>query len=64
MSEQNQNINVRISGDHKRWLEATSAANKNCGISNVIRSLIQAEIENEERHLHATNVVVEHEQEG
>lgn len=61
MSEQNQSINVRVTADHKRWLEATSAANKDCGISKVMRSLIQAEIDHEEQHMHATDVVANQE---
>ena len=44
----NYNLNVRVTEAHKSWLEATSKANLDCGISKVLRSLIQAEIDHEE----------------
>ena len=44
----NLNINVRVTEAHKTWLEATSKANLDCGISKVLRSIIQAEIDHEE----------------
>lgn len=40
-------INIRVTEDHGYWLTDTSHANKDCGISKVIRSLIQAEIDHE-----------------